>query len=90
MTHTEITPEEEELIGLALTYLRNAKVGESEALATFRLTTHWDKLVAKYEWEKRKHFWSKRGIYLVGVIVKRYIKTKSAKRGGQDVQKAKN
>lgn len=90
MTHTEITSEEEELIGLAIAYLRKAKAGESEALATFRLTTHWDQLVAKYEGEKRKHFWSKRGIYLVGVIVKRYIKTKSTKKGGQDVPKAKN
>ncbi len=92
MTHTKITPEEEEttLIESALVYLQESRTGDDPVLAAYRLTTHWDKLVAKYEKDIRTHFWSKRRMHLVDVIVKRYIKTKSAKKGGQDVQKAKN
>jgi hypothetical protein len=80
MTHAEITIEEEKLIGIALAYLQRSKSNGDEILATYRLTNHWEQLIAKYEGETHRHFWSKRSIYLVGVIVRRYVETKLTKK----------
>ena len=92
MTNTEINLKEKEaaLIESALVYLQGSRTGNDSVLAAYRLTTHWDKLVSEYEKEIRTHFWSKRRMHLVDAIVKKYIETKSAEKGGQDVRKAKN
>ena len=78
--HTEITTEEEKLIETALKYLKDSKTRRSPTIAAYELVNHWEELVVKYEEEAHKHFWSKRGIYLIGVIVKRYVETKPVKK----------
>ncbi len=80
MSHAEITIEEEELIKTALKYLKENRIRKSPTIAAWEMVRHWEELVSTYEKETRKHFWSKRGHYLIEVIVKRYVQTKPSKK----------
>ena len=75
MSPAEITTEEEKFIQLALKYLKKSRSNGDEILATYRLTNYWGELVKKYEYGGKvyTHFWSKRGLELVVLIVKMYI-----------------